>query len=99
MLDDNFNPVLNLPPSHNSISALTIPAPTVDQNGNVQNAGETTEQIELKGDDIQKFLNNPYLLIDFKFQTSGGNIQPVKFNINNKISFRIKAEAGYKLEF
>ncbi|GBD91266.1 hypothetical protein BMS3Abin04_01992 [bacterium BMS3Abin04] len=99
VLDDNFNPVLNLPPSHNSISALTIPAPTVDQNGNVQNAGETTEQIELKGDDIQKFLNNPYLLIDFKFQTSGGNIQPVKFNINNKISFRIKAEAGYKLEF
>ena len=99
VLDDNFNPVLNLPPSHNSISALTIPAPTVDQNGNVQNAGETTEQIELKGDDIQKFLNNPYLLIDFKFQTSGGNTQPVKFNINNKISFRIKAEAGYKLEF
>jgi len=86
-------------PPNTAEAALTIPAPIVDQNGNVQNAGATTEQIVLKGDDIQKFLNNPYLLIDFKFKTSGGNTQPVKFNINNKISFRIKAEAGYKLEF
>lgn len=98
VLNQFFAPVLELPPAYNSVQQIVIPAPQVDQNGNLLKVGQLTTEIELKGEDIQKFLDNPYLFMDLKFNTADTNGMPVKFKVNEKISFKIKAEAEYKVE-
>ncbi len=98
VVDDGYNQVLKLPPLYNSITQISVPAPEVNNSGDVINAGTITEEIELKGEDMKKFLHNPFIIVNFDFETPGENAQPVKFNIAEKISFSIKAEAGYKVD-
>ncbi len=98
VVDANYNKVLKLPPEYNSITEITIPAPQVNNQGDVLKAGEITEELELKGEDMKAFLRNPYIIVNFGVETPGENNQPVKFKISEKISFSIKAEAGYKVD-
>ncbi len=98
IVDENYNSVLKLPPEYNSITKISVPAPQVNGSGDVVSAGKITQEIELKGEDMKKFLHNPFVIVNFNFETPGENSQPVKFKISEKISFSIKAEAGYKVE-
>ena len=98
VVDVDYNQVLKLPPDYNSITQISVPAPQINNSGDVVTAGKITQEIELKGEDMKKFLHNPYVIVNFNFETPGENAQPVKFKISEKISFSIKAEAGYKVE-
>ncbi len=98
VVDENYSQVLKLPPDYNNVTQIAVPAPQVNATGDVTKAGEITQEIELKGEDMKKFLHNPFVIVNFTLDTPGENNQPVKFKISEKISFSIKAEAGYKVD-
>ena len=98
VVDDNFIKELRLPPSYNDIDSIRIPKPTVSDNGDIIEPGRLTQTLKLKGEDVQKFLNNSKMIIEIRFATGGDNNIPVKFRTSNKISFTVKGNASYRAE-
>jgi len=98
ILDSMYNEVLALPIEENNIDYIEVPKPVVSSDGEILSAGEIVQTIILFGDDIKKFLDNPYISVQFNFKTAGDEIAPVKFKTSNKISFDVKAKAEYKVE-
>ena len=98
IVNDNFIKELRLPPTYNEMDSISIPKPTVSESGDIVEPGKLTQTLKLQGDDVQKFLNNPKMIIEIKFSTAGKNNKPVKFRTSNKISFSVKGTAGYRTE-
>lgn len=98
VLDSNYNYVIDLPTDYNNIDFIEIPKPEVSENGDILNASVKTQTISLYGEDVQKVLDSPYLLINVEFSTSGENGNPVKFKTSNKIKFDVRAKAEYRVE-
>ena len=98
VVDDNFIKELRLPPTYNEMDSIRIPKPTVSENGDIIEPGKLTQTLMLKGDDVQKFLNNSKMIIEVRFETAGANNLPVKFRTSNKISFTVKGSASYRAE-
>ena len=61
-------------------------------------AGTKTQTITIFGDDIKLLLNNPFMMLEVKFNTAGDNNIPVKFKTTNEISFDIRLSAEYRVE-
>lgn len=97
-LDSNLKEIIYLPPSYNEFDKIIVPAPTIDNEGNVLLTAEHTQTIKLLGEDIQKFLNSSFLAILIEFETSGENSVPVKFKTTQSFSFSMRAKVGYKAE-
>ncbi|MFH2031008.1 MAG: hypothetical protein ABIJ40_10385 [Bacteroidota bacterium] len=99
VLDSLGNILLILPPTHNDVTEIKVPAPTVDQNGNVVSAGTVTQTIKLYSDDVKKLLGNKRLVLVFSLDTAPvSNTNPVKFKITDTIQARITAEASYLVD-
>lgn len=91
--------LMDLPPNRApNPSAVTIPAASVDANGDVTTASSNKIVIELNQDEINKFLNGHKLISNISFNTSGTNNQAVKFKTSNPFSIRIYGSATYKIE-
>lgn len=98
VVDSFFNEVLSLPPAHNQIDTLRIPAPIVSEAGDLIQSGKLTQTIRLYGDDVHNFLNNQNMVVEITFETPRDNNDPVKFKTSNKISFSVKGQASYNAE-
>ncbi|GJQ62468.1 MAG: hypothetical protein SCALA702_15210 [Melioribacteraceae bacterium] len=91
--------VLTLPVPARS-PALTVPAPTVDSEGEVVSAGTVTQVIDLFQDEIQELLNNEKMIIRIELATPPlGSPQPVKFRTSDEIRLKLYASASYKIDF
>lgn len=98
VLDANKQPILAVPPSYNSITAISIKAPTVDSDGYVISPSQTKQVITLKGEDAKTFINNPTLAISLSLETPPvGTAQPVKFRNTDKISVKLYGTVGYRV--
>ncbi len=98
ILDSAYTNVLNLPTPSNKEDSISIPKPMMSQNGELLSSGKNEIELSLEGEEIQKLLNNPYLLIVVNFSTAGNNNIPVKFKTSYGISVKVKAHAEYKVE-
>jgi hypothetical protein len=98
ILDSNYTPVLDIPTPNDNISIIEVPKPDVSETGEIMLAGEIEQSISLYGEDIQKFLDNPYMTIQVDFNTAGENNTPVKFKTSNEISFDVRIKAEYRVD-
>lgn len=98
ILDSNFNKVLDIPTPNNSQEYIEVPKPEVSENGEILGSESITQTLVVLGDDIQKLINNPYMMLDVSFSTSGENNLPVKFKTTNKISFDVRVKAEYRVD-
>lgn len=91
--------LMDLPPNRAPNSpTISIPAATVDANGDVTGPSSNKIVIELNQDEINKFLSGHKLINNISFNTSGTNTQAVKFKTGNPFSVRIYGSATYKIE-
>ena len=98
VLDSNYLIVLPLPTNYNNLDNVKVPKPSVSDEGEVITAGVSVQTLTLIGDDIKSLLDNPFMSIEVNFGTADGNT-PVKFKTSNTISFEVRAEAEYRVEF
>ena len=98
VLDHDYIEVLYLPTSYNQIEYIEVPQPEVSEIGETLMVGTKTQTITIFGDDIKQLLNNPYMMMEVKFNTAGENNNPVKFKTTNEISFDIRLSAEYRVE-
>ncbi len=95
--------VLNLPPRPlypSNKDTVFVDPPRVDLKGNIISAGYRIQELELFGDEVQKFLSSPFMTFQVRFITppKGTNI-PVSFNINDELNFKVTAKASYRVDF
>jgi hypothetical protein len=98
VLDSNYTPVLDIPTPTDNISIIEVPKPNISETGEILLAGEIEQSISLYGEDIKKFLDNPYMTVQVNFSTAGESNTPVKFKTSNKISFDVRVKAEYRVE-
>jgi hypothetical protein len=98
VLDSNYLEVLNIPTSYNELEYIEVPKPEVSEIGETLIFGTKTQIITIFGDDIKLLLNNPFMVMEVKFNTAGENNAPVKFKTTNEISFDIGLSAEYRVE-
>jgi hypothetical protein len=101
--DSNGTKVLNLPPRPlypSNKDTVFVDPPRVDLKGNIISAGYRIQELELFGDEVQKFLSSPLMTFQVKFVTppKGTNL-PVSFNINDELNFKVTAKASYRVDF
>jgi hypothetical protein len=94
--------VLNLPPRPlypSNKDTVFVDPPRVDLKGNIISAGYRIQELELFGDEVQKFLSSPFMTFQVKFITppKGTNV-PVSFNINDELNFKVTAKASYRVD-
>lgn len=79
ILDANDNELFTIPPSYNSITEIKIEAPSVNSDGFVVSAANTTQTIQLKGEDAKTFIHNPKIAMKLTLETPpAGEAKPVK---------------------
>ncbi len=98
ILDANNNPLIQLPPSYNDISAISIVPPTVDSDGLVTAPSQSKQVIRLTGEDAKTFIHNPNIEMVLTLDTPpAGTADPVKFRTTDYISVKLYGSAGYRV--
>jgi len=98
VLDSVNNIILKIPTEYNDITFVEVPKPEMSDAGEVLLASEKVQILKLVGEDIKKFLKNPFMAIEVNFNTAGEDNTPVKFRTFNKINIDIRATADYRVE-
>ena len=98
--DEKGNELFPFPPSYNTTHEITIPAPIVNDNGIVTTPGILTQEIELRHDDAQQFLNNSNLEMQIRLNTSktANNKEiPVKFHNSDSLYYKVYGKINYRV--
>lgn len=99
LIDSLGNKLLSIPPEYNAINEIHISAPPVDQNGNVSSAAITNLDLEIKGEDVLKFLHSPRLIAHLTLNTSNSESDTtVKFRTTDEISVKLTLTANYQID-
>lgn len=107
VLDVNGNFIINLPPnpvndgSGNMNDTLTVPAATVDGNGNVTAPTTVTRQMNATGDQISDIIDGENIRVIIKMVTAGAagsNPNPIKFKTTDEFRFRVWAKANLRID-
>jgi hypothetical protein len=100
--DSSETNVLNFPPRPlypSNKDTIFVDPPRVDLKGNLISASYRIQELELFGDEVQKFLRSPSMTFQIKFITPPiGNNIPVSFNISDEFNFKISAKASYRVD-
>ncbi len=99
LLDNNGNVLIPIPPDYNELKEIVVEAPTVDSDGNVVEPGKVTQKIEMQGEDVQKFLGDPQLILTLSMLTPpAGSTLPVKFNITDSVKVKVFGTLDYRVD-
>ncbi len=103
LYDDDFNKLLDLPPSvveanGATSNSLVLTPPSVDTDGNVIEAGYIKQIIEITGNDVKAFTNATKMVISLVFDTAGADQNRlVKLRYTDEINVKVTAEASIKV--
>ena len=90
--------IMNIPTESNAIDKIEVTAPVVNSSGEVLEASQVLETIELTGDDIKTFLNGKSMEFYFQFQTSDTPNEVVKLRFTDTITYRALGEAKFRFD-
>jgi len=98
ILDDFGNELLPIPPSYNISDEIILEAPDVDENGYAITPSITRQEIELRNEDAQIFLENLNIALQIKILTPPlSNNSPVKFRNTDSVKLKLYASLNYRI--
>jgi len=98
ILDDFGNELLPIPPSYNVSDQIVLEAPDVDENGYAIIPSITRQEIELRNEDAQIFLENLNIALQIKILTPPlSNNSPVKFRNTDSVILKLYGSVNYRI--
>jgi hypothetical protein len=98
VFDENDQIIMTIPTESNAIEKIEVTPPIMDANGDVIEASQVSEILELTGDDILTFVEGKNLEFLIEFQTAETSNEIVKLKYSDTITYRAMLEANFRFD-